>query len=155
MRISRREVRRGGAGGGTGVRGAILAAVILLAGCATTPSWGPLDRDKLVTASKGYNAMLRWKELDKACLTYAEEPARTGCQERAAALKDLQITDVSTRDIDFRIDGVDATVNVEIEYYLLPSTVVRKIRNSQTWVSVGTGSAGEWKIRSSLPEFPR
>ena len=131
----------------------VLVAGLLLAGCASTPQWGPDDREKLVTASNDYNSMLRWKDVDKACVTFAEESVKGKCLDRALTLKDVQITDIRTRDIEFRIDGVEATVHAEIEYYLLPSTTVRKIQDSQKWGYIGPKDKRTWFIKSPFPNF--
>ncbi len=135
------------------VKGMAVLTVLLLTGCATISQWGPDDREKLVTASKEYNTLLRWRELDKACVTYVEELAKASCLDHALTLKELQITDIRTRDIDFKIDGVEATVQIEIEYYLLPSTRIRKIQQSQKWSYIGPKEKRSWFIKSPLPEF--
>lgn len=136
-----------------GIKLVACVLVMLLAGCASIPQWGPDDREKLVTASNDYNNLLRWKDMDKACVTFAEESVKEKCRERALTLKDVQITDIRTRDIDFRIDGVEATVNAEIEYYLLPSAAVRKIQDSQKWSYIGPKDKRSWFIKSPIPNF--
>lgn len=130
-----------------------LVVGLLLAGCATMPQWGPDDREKLVKASDDYNNLLRWKDLDKVCVTFAEESVKDKCLEHALTLKDVQITDVRTRYIDFKIDGVEATVHAEIEYYLLPSTNVKKLQDTQRWRYIGLEGARTWFIRSPVPNF--
>ena len=117
------------------------------------PQWGPDDREKLVKASDDYNNLLRWKDLDKACVTFAEESVKVKCLERALTLKDVQITDIRTRDIDFKIDGVEATVHAEIEYYLLPSTKVSKLQDTQRWSYIGLKDERTWFIKSPVPNF--
>jgi hypothetical protein len=97
--------------------------------------------------------MLRWKDLDKACVTFAEESARESCLARALKLKEINVTDIRTRDIDFRIDGVTATVHAEIEYYVLPSTKVRTIQDTQNWIYIGPVDQRIWRIKSTFPDF--
>jgi hypothetical protein len=126
---------------------------LLLVGCASMPQWGPDDREKLVKASNDYNNMLRWKDPDNACVTFAEASAKAKCLESALTLKEVTITDIRTRDIDFKIDGVDATVHAEIEYYLLPSTTVRKIQDTQKWGYIGPQDKKIWVIKSPFPNF--
>jgi hypothetical protein len=131
----------------------VLVAGFVLTGCVTGPQWGPDDREKLITASHGYATMLRWRELDTACRTYVDESAREGCLERAQTLKDLQITDIRTKDLDVTIVGGSATVTVEIEYFLLPSMIVRIIQDNQKWIFLGPTEKKVWRITSPLPNF--
>jgi len=139
---------------GWGMAVVALVAGLLLAGCATPAMWGPDDREKLVKASNDYNSLLRWRDPDTACVTFNEEVVREKCLESALTLKDVYITDIRTRDIDFRINGVDATVHAEIEYYRLPSTTVRKIQDSQNWSYIGPQDKRVWFIKSPFPDFP-
>jgi hypothetical protein len=132
---------------------ALLALGMLLAGCASMPQWGPDDREKLVKASDSYNSLIRWHEFDKACVTHADESIRAKCLDRALVLKDVQVTNVRTRDIDFRIDGISATVHAEIEYYVLPSIKVRTILDAQQWVTTGPLDKKVWIIKSMFPDF--
>ncbi len=126
-----------------------LVTAMLLTGCAGA-HWGADEREQLLLASDGYNALLRWKELDKACSAFAEDSVRGGCLGRAGELKDLQITDIRRRDLNFKVFGDVATVNIEIEYYLLPSMVVRKIQESQRWVYLGTQDKRVWRITNPI-----
>ncbi len=130
----------------------VLVAGIILTGCSTGSNWG-YAREKLVAASNDYNALLRWNELDKVCLTYADESVSKVCLERALALKDLHVTDIRRRDLDIKADGIEATVNNEIEYYLLPSTVVRKMQQSQKWFYRGAHEQRVWRIATPFPNF--
>jgi len=148
-----RRCRREFSGCGMVIKGTLLAAGMLLAGCAADTPWVYIARDKLETASKEYNKMIRWKEMDNACVTFAEEGDKEGCLKRALTLKDLQITDIRTRDIELGREGVEATVSTEIEYYLLPSTVVRIIQDRQSWRFLGSHETGEWRITNPLPKF--
>ena len=144
-----------GAMPGCGVATMVLALVagLLVSGCATIKQWGPDDREKLVKASTDYNNLLRWKDLDKACVTFAEESVRESCLARALKLKEINVTDIRTRDIDFRIGGADATVHVVIEYYMLPSTKVRTILDDQKWIYIGPIDKKVWRIKSTFPDF--
>ena len=133
---------------------AALLAVVCLAGCAGVRV-GDADRDKLLTASNSYNSLLRWRELDKACINFAEKSVRGECLGRVDELKDLQITDVRRRDVDFEFDGNNATVHTEIEYYLLPSMTVKKIQDVQRWCYSGPQNAKAWRITTLFPLFVR
>ena len=139
-----------GIGIGVGRIIAVLVTAMLLAGCAGA-HWGANDREKLLTASDDYNSLLRWKELDKACVAFAEDSVRGGCLGRAEELKDLHIIDIRRRNLDFTTSGDEATVNIEIEYYLLPSTVVRKIQEIQKWVYRGPQDGRVWRIMTPIP----
>ena len=130
-----------------------LVSGLFLSGCATVTQWGPDDREKLAKASTDYNTMLRWKDLDKACVTFAEESVRESCLALALKLREINVTDIRTRDIDFRIDGVAATVHAEIEYYILPSTKVRTIQDTQKWIYIGPVDQKIWRIKSTFPDF--
>ena len=127
---------------------------LLLSGCATLSNLGESDRGRLVTASNSYNRMLRWKELDMACGAFVEESGRRKCVDRAAALKDVQVTDVRTRNIEYSPAADEATVHAEIEYYLLPSPRVKTLTDVQQWKLVGPEERKVWVIRSSFPDFP-
>lgn len=123
---------------------------LLLGGCATITPGGESDREKLVAATKEYNSLLRWKELAAACVAFAAEGEKKGCLERASVLGDLQIAGMVTRDIEYGRDGGEATVTAEIEYYLLPSPVLRKLQDRQRWVSTGPPGQREWRITNPL-----
>ena len=130
---------------------AVLTVGMLLSGCAGI-HWRADEREQLLSASDGYNALLRWKELDKACIAFAEESVRGGCLGRVDELKDFQITDIRRRDLDLKLFGDEATVNVEIEYYQLPSMVVRKTQESQRWVYRGPQDGKVWQIKTPIPK---
>ncbi len=142
-----------GNGFGRVKKNAALLSVLLLAGCATGARWGDTHREKLLSATNGYTTLLRWREFDKACVNFVEESVRGKCLERAQTLNDLRITDIRTRDLDFRTDGVEVTATVEMEYYLLPSLVVRKIQDRQLWLCRGPDEGRVCRIITPLPAF--
>lgn len=132
-----------------------MTTMVLLGGCATTDSDGARMRDALQKSFGAYNSLIRWRHLEDACTTYADEPVRQPCLDRAATLKDLNITDVTSKSVVFGVNGTSATVRTEIEYYLLPSNRVRTILDVQQWEYRDIPHTKEraWVITTLLPDF--
>ncbi len=99
-----------------------------------------------------YNRALGWSEFDKLSL-YASTSRFDEFRARAKELKDVKILDVREIKLDFdEIKGV-AKVEVEIDYYRLPSTLVKTQSYTQKWSYREESGMSRWYMMTLLPEF--
>lgn len=129
---------------------AVLGLLLLTAcGLAARP------RQELTTAFQDYTQRLRWKDYAGAA-AYLPEEHRESFRQRFDALADLNIVDVRIDSVDFREAENRATTVTVVEYYMLPSLVVKKSRLSQEWVYEGADRyhVGTWHLTGAFPPFP-
>ena len=127
-----------------------IAALGLLLGCQTVmpPS------EQFVPSNRDFTQRLRWLDWQEAA-RHMEEPHRSAFLEQFQGLKDLHITDVQTASADLQEDGKSLVTWVVMEYYLLPSLTVKKLRFRQDWsYRDGPKQSGAWRITSPFPPFP-
>lgn len=120
--------------------------LLLLTGCAAVHPSG----ESLHAASHDFLLRLRWQDYPGAARHLAEEE-RGAFLGRFLHLGDLRITDVRLDGVDLSPEGDRAVSHVTVEYYLLPSPVVKTLPLRQEWVR--HPSAG-WQIVTPVPPFP-
>ena len=125
---------------------AVFAMIVLLTACSTI--YPPASRFE--GASKGYDRLLRWRELDKAALAYVPPELREKFQERVDAAKEVRIVDYRIKSVEFKGDGTEAEALVELDYYRTDSARVKTVEDRQSWQY---DKDHGWRLRSLLPEF--
>ena len=99
-----------------------------------------------------YNRALGWSEFDKLSL-YASPSRFDEFRARAKELKNVKILDVREIKLDYdEIKGV-AKVDVEVDYYRLPSTLVKTLSYTQKWSYKKENGMSRWYMMTLLPEF--
>ncbi len=124
--------------------------VIVLAGCQTI--FG--SAEKLDDATRDYQRMVRWQEMERAVLTYVDTEARELYSKRIVAAKEVNIVDYRIVSVDCNEKKGEADVRVSIEYFRLPSATVRTVEDLQKWRYVGDNKGGGWRLTTPLPLFP-
>lgn len=128
----------------------LLTAVLAgAAGCRTNA----LVAEQLDRSTRDYNQMLRWREFENACATFAEKGIREECLKRVKDDRDVAITDYRIRSREVDIEKGAATLSVEIDYYRLPSNRVKTVEYRQKWVYEGDSSSGTWRVKNLFPAF--
>jgi hypothetical protein len=109
-------------------------------------------RDQFDESLKKYNDLFRWNELETASV-FVADPLRGEYLVRAKAAKNLRV-------VDFRVIGSrydekknKASVEVQVDYYLLSSATVKTLRDTEEWAYEGEKGAQGWRLMSQLPEF--
>lgn len=125
------------------------AGCLVLSACtALLDLKGTLDK-----SSREYNEMVRWQELDSACLSFVDKALREDCQKRADAARDVKVTDYRIVRVERTPSGKEATILVQIDYYIPPSATVKTMEDLQKWRYESGESGKGWRLMSLPPLF--
>lgn len=136
-----------------GFRSGLLLAIVLLlsSGCglAVRPT------EEFLRDSDDYLQRLRWQD-HNGVARYLIESERQAYLDRWSGQEDLRITDVNLDRMDFQNEGRQAQTRVTLEYYILPSTTIKKLRLPQSWEYLGGDRThpGQWQIVTPFPPPP-
>jgi hypothetical protein len=132
-------------------RSAVFLLTLLLVGCGLTAQ----PKKEFQPVFKDYVERLRWGDHQQVA-AYLPESAREEFLHRFSALDDLHIVDVRLESVDFSEEGLRAHTTLALEYYLIPSITVRKVRLRQEWSYQGGDRyhPGTWKLVDPFPPFP-
>ena len=130
----------------------VLAFMGSLAAC----SMAPKVSDDLTPAVYDFAQRLRWNDYSGASRYFDTEENRQEFLQTFTGMQDLQITDVVVESIDFAEDRRSASTSMVLEYFLLPSPVVKTYRFSLQWAYLGLkpNSSESWLVSSRFPSFP-
>ncbi|HXX56816.1 MAG TPA: hypothetical protein VEI96_02300 [Thermodesulfovibrionales bacterium] len=123
-----------------------LAAVVLTA-CSAY-----LTRVDFDDSLNAYNQALRWHEWDKAS-SYAADAIHEEFRARAAAARDVRVTDFRIVGENYNAEKRQATAEVEIDYYSVFSYTMKTLRDTQRWMYVDEKGIRGWRLESLPPEF--
>ncbi len=129
----------------------ILLSFVLLGGCAR--AMRPADGFR--SAHTDFSQRLRWKDCGGAG-RYLTEPYRSDFLESCRSDGDLQFVLVEVQSVILAEDHRSAETVTLVQYYRLPSTVIKSYHLEQQWVyrQGGGGKFGNWEIDSPFPELP-
>lgn len=131
----------------------VLISCLLIAAC--MPAKG--IREEFETSVKGYNRMLRWREIPAAGPLYVVPEGRDQYIATAESIKkrEVTITDYRILTMDFLEEKLLGDAVVEFDYYVLPSNRIKTLTYKQDWVyrEMGKGKERIWKVKSPLPAF--
>ena len=126
---------------------ALMAAVMLLAGCAT------VEKDKraiaLQAATSGYQSAIRWGYYETA-YGYLHPDLRKG-KSMPDIVKDLRLTGYDVVQPPTLQDEGTATQIVNIEYLYEDRQVVKRLTDRQVWQ--WDPKHESWWLQSGLPPF--
>jgi hypothetical protein len=125
----------------------ILLGSVLLASCATAT--GMQAGNLFMSARDDFSQRLRWQDYQGAA-RYLPVEARSAFLEQFVGQEDLRFVAVEPVSADMGDQNQHAETLTVLEYYRLPSVVVRKYRLRQKW----TFKDGVWQIDSPFPELP-
>lgn len=129
----------------------VLLTGLLLAGCGLAAR----PQQEFQPAFKDYVERLRWRDYQDVA-AYLPETDRDDFLQRFSALDDLHIVDVKLESADFSEEGRRVQTTLALEYYLIPSITVKKVRLRQEWRYQGEDRyhPGTWKLAEPFPPFP-
>jgi hypothetical protein len=130
---------------------AMLLMVVLLSSC----SWAVRPGETLLDARDDFTQRLRWQDCNGAGRYLAPEQKEAfllNCQVD----EDLRFVNVEAQSVELSDDKRQADTVTLLEYYRLPSVVVKKYRLNQEWVyQQGEGmKQGVWQVVTPFPELP-
>lgn len=103
--------------------------------------------------SRGYNDMIRWQELDRAKVTFVDQSFRPAFEATIAAMRGVTIADYRVLSMEVDQKKGKATVKVEFDYYILPSTRLKKAVDLQQWRYAEEKGKTGWYLETLLPDF--
>jgi hypothetical protein len=95
--------------------------------------------------------MLRLNEFETASL-FAAPPLQDEFLERSKA-SNVRIFDYRVVNAKYNEEKKKASVEVEIEYYLLSTNQVKKLRDIEDWSYMEEKGAKSWRLISPFPAF--
>lgn len=128
--------------------GCMVGSVVL--GCANLPEPEETERpgnpDDLQEKAREFHTNLRWARYDHAidAVHEAYEPAFQGEFEERG--DDYEIVQLDMKNSDIIEEGFETHIEVEQQWYQLPSTVVQKERFVERWIYEDE----EWQLRERL-----
>jgi hypothetical protein len=129
----------------------VLLMGLLLIGCGLAAR----PQQEFQPAFKDYVERLRWRDYQEVA-AYLPEADREEFLQRFSALDDLHIVDVQLESADFSEEGHRAHTTLALEYYLVPSITIKKVRLRQEWGYQGGDRyhPGTWMLAGPFPPFP-
>lgn len=128
----------------------LLLLALVLAGCRNPY----LITQRFEDSSREHNRLMRWQGLEQSCVIFAGDQVKDACLERARAAKDVSVADYRVTSTELDVDKGTATVRVEVDYFILPSTRLKTLVDEQQWRYVEDGEKGNrWFLATPPPEF--
>jgi hypothetical protein len=130
---------------------ALLLLVFLLSSCGLAIQPGHTLHD----AQDDFVQRLRWQDCNGAARYLAPE-VQSAFLESCQADDDLRFVLAEPESVELSDDQRQADTVTLLEYYRLPSVVVKKYRLRQQWsYRQGTGmKQGAWQVTSPFPKLP-
>lgn len=112
-------------------------------------------REEFDQSMKGYNKMLRWRDMENAGMAYLDPELRDAFMKSAAEFKKrgVVITDYRILTTECLPEKGSADVVAEFDYYALPSNRIKTLSYRQKWVYRDTEDKKGWQLQSPLPAF--
>jgi len=112
-------------------------------------------REEFDQSSKGYNKMLRWREVENAGMAYLDPELRDDFMKSAEEFKkrEVTITDYRILTSECIPEEKRAESVVEFDYYILPSNRIKTLTYRQKWTYLDTETKKGWQLKSALPAF--
>jgi len=131
---------------------AILSTLLLLMSCGMASS----PRSEFSTVNRNFVNGLRWMNFAAVATMMDSEKGEVFLQKWTDSKEDLHITDVRMEKMTYSEDRFSLTSSAVIEYYRLPSTLIRKHSFDMHWIYEGHSRyhLGEWKLVSDVPPCP-
>ncbi len=119
----------------------------LTTGCATGPDERPGDPAALQAEVRAFHTNLRWARWEHASNSIHDAYVQEFMGRYEELGEDYRIVDVTTVSAEIGDDGRSAVVEVDQEWYQLPSTSVQKVRFVERWVF----EDDRWSLRERMP----
>lgn len=130
----------------------ISLAAVLLVSCGMTVR---SPKDTFLTARDDFSKRLRWQDCNGAS-RYLVAEQKMDYLESCQGTEDLRLVHVEAQASVLAEDNRSAETVILLEYYRLPSVVVKKHRLRQQWKyrQDDPNKSGSWEITSPFPELP-
>lgn len=127
-----------------------VVAVVLVAACATLPKAG----ETFPEVTRDFATRLRWGDYSGVA-HYLTPENRTVFLDESDNNENLNIVDVRYDSMEEGKGDTRATTCLSVEYYRLPSTVIKTSRFCVDWSYQGlnSGAPGGWQVLSPIPSF--
>jgi hypothetical protein len=112
-------------------------------------------REEFDRSMKGYNKMLRWRDVESAGMLYMDPELRDAFMKTAEEIKKrgVSITDFRILTSECLPEKGSADVVAEFDYYALPSNRIKTLTYRQKWSYLDTEEKKGWQLKSPLPSF--
>ena len=112
-------------------------------------------REEFEKSSKGYNRMLRWREVEDAGMVYMDPELRDAFMKNAEEFKtrEVTITDYRILTSECLPEKGTAQAVVEFDYFELPSNRIKTLTYHQKWTYLDTDAKKGWQLETGLPSF--
>jgi len=112
-------------------------------------------REEFDQSMKGYNKMLRWREVESAGMTYLDPELRDDFMKGAADFKKRGVTITEYRILTSECIPEKGTAEVvaEFDYFALPSNRIKTLTYRQKWIYLDTEDKKGWQLKTVLPPF--
>ena len=112
-------------------------------------------REDFEKSMKGYNKLLRWRDIEGAGMTYLDPELRDAFLKSAEDIKKrgVTITDYRILTSECLPEKKTGEVVVEFDYYALPSNRIKTLTYRQKWSYLDTEEKKGWQLKTGLPPF--
>jgi hypothetical protein len=112
-------------------------------------------REEFDQSMKGYNKMLRWRDVENAGMVHLDPELRDAFMKSAEEIKKrgVTITDYRILTSECLPEKGTAEAVVDFDYYALPSNRIKTLTYRQKWTYLDTENKKGWQLKSPLPDF--
>ena len=112
-------------------------------------------REEFEKSAKGYNKLLRWRDIENAGMIYMDPELRDAFMKSAEEIKKRGVTITDYRILTSECIPEKGTGQVvaEFDYYALPSNRIQTLTYRQNWTYLDTEEKKGWQLKSGLPPF--
>jgi hypothetical protein len=128
----------------------LCAVFAIVSACSSLRS----SREELKDTVTAYNDLLRWNEFNKA-KNFVDDSVRKEFESSAQAAKNARIADYRILNADFEAQNGDQIVEVEFDYYVSPTYLVKTLLDKQKWsyIYVEKDKRKHWRLMTPMPDF--
>jgi hypothetical protein len=134
----------------------LIFVVLMLCSCALALQAKNANiSEEFEKSMKGYNKLLRWRDIEGAGMTYLDPELRDAFLKSAEDIKKrgVTITDYRILSSECLPEKKTGEVVAEFDYYALPSNRVKTLTYRQKWTYLDTEEKKGWQLKSGLPPF--
>jgi len=137
-------------------RYAMMFVVLMLCSCAyALQAKNANISEEFEKSMKGYNKLLRWRDIEGAGMIYMDPELRDAFLKSAEDIKKrgVTITDYRILTSECLPEKKTGEVVAEFDYYALPSNRIKTLTYRQKWTYLNTEEKKGWQQKSGLPPF--
>jgi len=134
----------------------LMFVVLMLCSCALALQAKNANiSEEFEKSMKGYNKLLRWRDIEGAGMIYMDPELRDAFLKSAEDIKKrgVTITDYRILTSECLPEKKTGEVVVEFDYYALPSNRIKTLTYHQKWTYLDTEEKKGWQLKTALPPF--